>query len=74
MKPLQVVLVCGYLLIACFLFNSWFRSFKKDTTLAPEDKLLSIVTLIVATTLWPVVVPFAYLQLLRRKDEKLEDT
>lgn len=72
MKPFIVALVCAYLVMAYLLFRNWLYLFKKDGSLDRTDKLFSTVTLVVATILWPVIVPFAYLQLLKQKNDEAE--
>lgn len=73
MKPLLVALLVPYLLMASCFFNSWLQLFKKDTSLSANDRLLSMVMLFIATILWPVVVPIAYLELLKQKNDNLEE-
>ena len=73
MKPLLVPLVGIYLLMAFLFFKSWLRLFKKHTDLSSSDRILSRVLLVIATILWPVVVPFAYLELLKQKNDTVED-
>ena len=70
MKPLPVALVGVYLLMASCFFYSWLKLFKKDTTLSSNERLLSRIVLVIATILWPVVVPIAYLELLKQKNDK----
>ena len=67
MKLIIVTLVVVYLLMAPCYFNTWWEFFKRDTSLSSEDRLLSTITLLVATVMWPIVVPIAYLELLREK-------
>ena len=70
MKPLPVALVVVYLLMASCFFYSWLKLFKKDTSLSSNERLLSRIVLLIATILWPVVVPIAYLELLKQKNDK----
>lgn len=67
MKLMIVALVFVYLLMAPRFFTRWLKLFKQDSSLSSEDKLLSMAILVIATTLWPVVVPIAYLELLKEK-------
>lgn len=57
-----------YLLMAIRLFNVWFKIFKKDYSMSPEDRQGYMMILVIITILWPVVVPFAYLELLNAKE------
>ena len=65
MKLLISALVVDYLVMAPFFFRSWIELFDKEPSMSSEDRLLSKVILVVATILWPVVVPIAYLELLK---------
>lgn len=72
MKPLVVALVVIYLLMArCFL-NTWLQFFKKDRSFYSNESLSFRVILFIATFLWPVVVPIAYLELLKQKNNDLD--
>jgi hypothetical protein len=53
-----------YGLMAIRLFRIWWVFFKRDTDLAPGWAYISIAVLVLASVFWPVVVPFAYLELL----------
>jgi hypothetical protein len=57
---LLTYLLLTYLLMGTFLFITWLSFFKQDTS------FLSILTLVVATLLWPLVVPLAYLELISK--------
>jgi uncharacterized membrane protein len=64
-----VFLVVFYLLMSTCFFTIWLKFFKEDTSrsLSLQEKCLAWVTLSIATILWPVVVPIAYLELLWAK-------
>ena len=70
MEPLPVALVVVYLMMASCFFYSWLKLFKKDTNLSSDERLLSQIVLVIATILWPIVVPIAYLELLKQKNDK----
>ncbi|NDJ17044.1 hypothetical protein [Myxacorys almedinensis] len=46
------------------LFSSWLTFFRRDEELSCEEKKLSWLVIAIATMLWPVVLPFAYLELM----------
>lgn len=73
MKPLLVALVVTYLLTGSCFFYRWLQLFKKDTSLSSNERLLSLVMLVMATILWPVVVPIAYLELLKQKIDNFDE-
>ena len=69
MELLPVALVVVYLLMASCFFYSWLKLFKQDTNLSSDERLLSQIVLVIATILWPVVVPITYLELLKKNDK-----
>ncbi len=58
-----------YLLMATCFFTIWLEFFKGDTSrsLSLQEECLGWAILSVATILWPVVVPIAYLEVLLAK-------
>jgi hypothetical protein len=54
-----------YSVIAYCFFSEWLDFFQADKDMDSEQHLLSIVILLIATIFWPIVVPFAYLELLK---------
>lgn len=57
-----------YLLMSGCFFTKWLDFFMKDySNLSPQDKCLSWVFLVIATLLWLLVVPVAYLELLSKQ-------
>lgn len=65
MKLLLAALVVNYLLMASFFLTRWLEFFEKDTSVTSNDRFLSEWILVLATILWPVAVPIAYLELLK---------
>lgn len=74
MKLLQVALIVAYLFMAPFYFNSWLELFRKDTDLSSKERLVSMVILVISTILWPIIVPIAYLELLRQKNDEIDES
>jgi len=64
-KLILAALAVNYLLMAPCFFMRWLELFEKDTSMTSEDRLRSKWILVLATILWPVVVPIAYLELLK---------
>nr|WP_017318466.1 hypothetical protein [Mastigocladopsis repens] len=54
-----------YLVMAYCFFNEWLGFFLADEDIDSDQRLISIVILVIATILWPIVVPFAYWELLK---------
>ena len=60
-------LASPYLLIGGFFFNLWLSFFLQERAfLSPEQKRPSWIVLIVATILWPIVVPISYIELVKK--------
>lgn len=73
-KPLQVALVVAYLFMAPFYFTSWLKLFRKDTDLSSNGKRVSMAILAISTILWPIIVPIAYLELLKQKNDEIDQS
>jgi hypothetical protein len=54
-----------YLVMGYYLFNEWLFFFLQDEEMSSEQRSFSRMVLVVMTIFWPIVVPFAYLELLR---------
>jgi hypothetical protein len=54
-----------YILFACFLFGEWLGFFLDDKEMTSKMRWFSCVILTIATICWPIVVPFAYVELLK---------
>lgn len=67
MKILLVALIVEYIVMAPCFFTRWLEFFMQDTSMSSADRRLSIIILIVGTICWPIVVPIAYLELLKKK-------
>lgn len=54
-----------YLVMACCFFIQWLGFFIDDKEMNSAQRHFSIVILVIATILWPLIVPLAYLELLK---------
>ena len=54
-----------YLIMACCFFTQWLGFFIDDKEMTSTQRYLSLLVLILATILWPLIVPLAYLELLK---------
>lgn len=54
-----------YLVMSYCFFTEWLEFFLQDEDMNSEQRVFSGVILVIASLLWPVVVPFAYLELLK---------
>ncbi|WP_017651164.1 hypothetical protein [Fortiea contorta] len=59
------IIVIFYLVMAYCLLNEWLDFFLADKDITSEQRSLSYVILVIGTTFWPIVVPIAYLELLK---------
>jgi hypothetical protein len=60
-----VVVTLFYLLLAVMVFREWLHFFFEDREMSFQERFTSGIILAIATVMWPVVVPFAYLELLK---------
>lgn len=63
---LAALFTAFYLLMTIRFFRIWRGFFERDTGLSPNWTYVSIAVLILASAFWPIVVPFAYLELLEK--------
>ncbi|MEQ9552340.1 MAG: hypothetical protein RIM23_22345 [Coleofasciculus sp. G3-WIS-01] len=61
---MKLLLVSLYVLVALYLSAAWLRFLKKGAGLSPQQKVLSFLTVGIATVFWPLVLPIAYVKLL----------
>ena len=69
---IQILLISAaifYVVIGSCLFTQWLDIMERDTQINSHI-LLSRILLVTATILWPIVVPFAYLELLPKSQSK----
>ncbi len=58
--------ILGYLAISYRFFTEWLEFFLEDEEMkSGEQRFFHGVLLIIASILWPIVVPLAYLELLK---------
>ncbi|BDA68924.1 hypothetical protein RIVM261_016690 [Rivularia sp. IAM M-261] len=67
------LLLVFYILFAGLFFVRWLDFFVEDEEMSPQMRSLSTFILVLATILWPITVPFAYLELLKfhKKNKQL---
>lgn len=67
------LLLVFYILLAGLFFVRWLDFFVEDEEMSQQMRLLSTFVLVLATILWPITVPFAYLELLKfhKKNKQL---
>ena len=72
---LTYLAIIVYLFISYRLFTEWLGFFLEDEKMNSGQRLLSGLILVIGSIFWLVVVPFAYLELLKfqRKHKKTID-
>lgn len=71
---LQILLISAatfYVVICSCLFTQWLDIMQRDARMNSHI-LVSRIFLVIVTILWPIVVPFAYLELLPKSQIKKE--
>ncbi|AKG20524.1 hypothetical protein IJ00_03625 [Calothrix sp. 336/3] len=58
------LLVC-YLMMAYYFFNVWLEFFLEDEEMNSTQRRISSIALVIGSVFWILVVPFAYLELLK---------
>ena len=66
MQPLFLFLIAFYSLLMPIFLVHWIGLFREDQDLTNSEKPLAIGMIAIATLFWPIVIPFAYLELLRK--------
>ena len=59
------LIIVAYLVMTSYFFMNWLKFFKRSPKLSPEEMYLSMVILLIATILWPIVVPISSVELLK---------
>jgi len=57
-------LISLYALVSLYLLVAWLRFFKQGKGMTLQQKLLSLLTIGIATLFWPLILPIAYVKLL----------
>ncbi len=69
MKLLLGCVVVFYSLMALRFFSVWLIFLQRDTSLSSRPRQLYL-RLTILTILWPLIVPFAYLELLSKSENE----
>jgi hypothetical protein len=68
-EPMQILIgsfLVVYGVVAPVLFFKWVELIKRDRHISRRERLLSRWIVLIATALWPIVLPLTYLELLER--------
>lgn len=74
MQLLLLLPISFYCLLMPILFVNWLSLFQEDTELTKREKQLSMGVIAIATLLWQIVIPFAYLELLGKFQKSARTT
>jgi hypothetical protein len=66
MQILIGLLLVVYGVVAPVLFFTWVELMRRDRPVSRRERLLSRCVVLIATALWPIVLPLTYLELLER--------
>jgi Trk-type K+ transport system membrane component len=66
MQVLTVGLVVLYVVMMPILWLNWYRLYQQESDMSDTERQISRVVLTLATTLWPIVLPLSYLELLAK--------
>lgn len=70
MTTIQFTFLTAYLLPSSIFFKNWLKFSKQKGKLSAEETLLSFVLLLIATILWPLLMPYYCLEFLKKKMPK----
>jgi uncharacterized membrane protein (DUF106 family) len=65
-KNTLVILEVFYLIMSPYFFRAWLRIINQTFTFTSKEKYLYLLFILIATIFWPVVIPFAYLELVSK--------
>lgn len=59
------LVIIVYLAITYRIFSEWLFFSLNDQEMSQKQRYLSMIILVLITIFWPIVIPFAYLELLK---------
>lgn len=66
MQILTFALLALYMLVMPMLFSSWYGLYLGDRHMNAQQRQTSRIVMVIATLLWPIVLPLSYLELLKK--------
>jgi hypothetical protein len=70
-ETLKIAFLVPYLFLTLYFFTNWLKFFKGKLTWSVEDSFLAFIILVIATILWPFVVPVSLLEQLKAQKPQL---
>jgi uncharacterized membrane protein len=66
MQVLIYGLLAFYAIVMPMLFTNWYRLYSQEAGMSLKQRQTSRIVIMVATLLWPIVLPMSYLELLKK--------
>jgi hypothetical protein len=66
MQVLIYGLLAFYAVVMPMLFTNWYRLYRQSAGMSLNQRQISRIVIMVATLLWPIVLPMSYLELLKK--------
>jgi len=69
-NTMEILGMIVYITLGFCYFKEWLDLFQIDSTMTKQQRQISVIVLFLGTLLWPLIVPFAYLELLKSQKKK----
>jgi hypothetical protein len=66
MQVLIYGIIALYLVMLPVLFFNWYGLYQSDSDMTESERQISRIVLVIATAIWPIVLPLSYLELLSK--------
>jgi hypothetical protein len=66
MQVMVYGLMVLYAVMMPLLFCNWYGLYQKDANMTDAERQISRIVLMIATALWPIVLPLSYMELLSK--------
>ncbi len=66
MQVLTFGVVALYIVVMPILFLNWYGLYQQDQDMTESERQISRIVMVIATVLWPIVLPMSYLELLSK--------
>jgi hypothetical protein len=64
MQVLIYGIIALYIVMLPVLFFNWYGLYQNDSDMTESERQISRIVLVIATAIWPIVLPLSYLELL----------
>jgi hypothetical protein len=66
MQVLIYGIIALYVVMLPVLFFNWYGLYQSDSDMTESERQISRIVLVIATAIWPIVLPLSYLELLSK--------